>query len=136
MPITKEVHFLAPQAEKYLHINTLFHEKKVSTYPAVFFQSGSSRIYFLFDRGNNANKLSPSFTSWNRNNLAVKSPCNYIVWFSTGWLALISDISFVLVRKLNLMYFNLCGAAASRFRTSQKSTLWYMYDDIFGINTW
>ena len=63
MPITKEVHFLAPQAEKYLHINTLFHEKKVSTYPAVFFQSGSSRIYFLFDRGNNANKLSPSFTS-------------------------------------------------------------------------
>jgi hypothetical protein len=37
MPITKEVHFFAPQAEKYLQFNTLFHEKTVSTYPAVFF---------------------------------------------------------------------------------------------------
>ena len=36
MPKTKEVHFLAPQAEKYLQFNTLFHEKKVSTYPAAF----------------------------------------------------------------------------------------------------
>ena len=47
MPITKEVHFFAPQAEKYLQFNTLFHEKRFQHILQCFFKVAHQEFIFL-----------------------------------------------------------------------------------------